>query len=404
MKLFNAQRSSVRESNCRLNIWEGAVRSGKTHASVIRWIKYIAEAPPGELILVGKTDRSLKRNIIGPMQMLLGNKMQYYSGKGEINLWDRLIYVVGANDERAEGKIRGGTFSGAYGDELTLWPQSFWNMLLSRLSVKGAQLFGSTNPDSPYHWLKTDVLDRQDQLDLQVFKFVLSDNESLDQKYVNSLKAEYTGLWYKRFIQGLWVLAEGAIYDFFEEKKPYVIDENPIPEYYSVGVDYGTKNPCVFCRFGNNPKTKPMIWAEEEYYYSSKVTGRQKTDSEYADDFMIFIEGKKRPREVFIDPSAASFIVELRRRGVVGIKEVDNSVIDGIRTVARMLKKGDFGINRVCKNYIKEFGAYVWDERAQRRGEDKPIKQSDHCQDQGRYVLHTKFGTQTYNLENLVTF
>ena len=156
----------------------------------------------------------------------------------------REVYVVGANDERAEAKrIRGATFAGALVDEATIVPESFFRMLLSRLSVDGAKLFATTNPDSPYHWLKTQFIDREAELDLKVFKFNLEDNPSLSQNYIKALKSEYQGLWYRRFINGEWVLAEGSVYDFFDQKIHCRREPPSYAKYYVAGVDYGTANP-----------------------------------------------------------------------------------------------------------------------------------------------------------------
>lgn len=401
-KLFPKQRYSFKHSNKRLNIWEGSVRSGKTEVSILRFMKYVANAPPGDLFMVGKTDRSLKRNIINPMQETLGSDMYYSSGKGEIRLWGRLIYTVGANDERAETKIRGSTCAGAYGDELTLWPDSFFRTLLGRMSVSGAKLFGTTNPDNPYHKIKTDYLDRKSELDLTSFHFDLDDNIFLDPVFVNNIKKEYTGLWFKRFIKGLWVLAEGAIYDFFDENKHTVIATHKA-DYWTVSIDYGTSNPAAFLLFGHSYKGNPRVWAEKEYYYSGRKTGKQKTDSEYSNDLEKFIGKKIKTRYIFVDPSAASFRVQLRRDGFTGLREADNSVLDGIRTVARMLKSGEFVIKKTCPNFIQEMGGYVWDAKAQLRGEDKPMKQSDHCEDACRYDLHTIYGQSVLDIEKLTT-
>ncbi|GAB7388986.1 hypothetical protein BSNK01_28240 [Bacillaceae bacterium] len=170
------QLSSITQSTARLNIWQGAVRSGKTIASIVRWLDFIATGPPGDLLMVGKTERTLKRNILDVLDQILGSRrFKYNKGEGEVYICGRCIYVVGANDERSEAKIRGMTLAGAYGDEITLWPESFFRMLLSRLSVRGAKFFGTTNPDSPYHWLKRDFLDKSD-IDLRTWHFTLEEN------------------------------------------------------------------------------------------------------------------------------------------------------------------------------------------------------------------------------------
>jgi len=399
------QRLFYNQSTARTNIAEGSVRSGKTIGTIKRWIRYIGSAPPGDLLMVGKTDGSLYRNIIRPMMEMLGSQMVFRPNKKLVTLWGRSIFTFGANDERAEGKIRGMTCAGSYGDEVTLWPQSFFEQLLNRSSVKGAQGFYSTNPDSPLHWFKKYYLDN-DKLDLYSLKFLLDDNNFLDPTYVKNLKNEKVGLWYKRDILGLWVLAEGSIYDFFTDAEPYITlnSKLPIAKRKVISIDYGTNNPCTFGVYGINELTKPMCWLEKEFVWDSKLKGRQCTDREYADKLVEFI-GHNRPSEIIVDPSAASFKVELSSHPGIRsvIVDADNSVVDGIRTVAKMWKNGDYTISANCDRTIQEAQGYVWDARAQKLGEDKPMKINDHCMDRDRYFIQTLFGGDRIDYSKLNT-
>lgn len=399
IQLFDKQKTSIQDSTSRLNIWEGPVRSGKTMASIYKWIHYNTYGPKyGSLAMIGKTERTLKHNVIDPLIEILGKSVKYNQGKGELHIGSRKCYVFGANDKRAEEKIRGGTWAGCYGDELTLWPVEVFRMVLSRLSVDGAQLFGTTNTDSPFHWLKTDYLDREQELDLTSFHFELDDNIRpegfLSEKFVNNLKREYTGLWYKRFILGLWVLAEGAIYDMWDESR-YIIDTKSRYRNYIIGIDYGTNNPCTFGLYGYNRPDR--IHLMKEYYYNSKKHNRQKTDSEYAEDFSHWITNANiefdRIRGIYLDPSASSFKAQLRLDGW-RIRDADNSVVDGIRFIASLLSNDFYKVDRSCKNTIKEFPSYVWDEKAEERGLDSPIKKNDHAMDRDRYALYTHFGSK----------
>lgn len=417
------QKRAVRESVARLNICEGAVRSGKTVGFLWRWILFIATAPrDGELIMIGRSLGTLYRNVVRPMQDLLGAQMRYFSGKKEIHIWDRVIFLFGAHDESSEGAIRGLTVAGACGDELTLWPESFFTMLLSRMSVDGAQFFGTTNPDSPYHYLKTNYLDRTD-LDLYKLHFELDDNTKLSERFKNNLKKEYVGLWYKRFILGLWCQAEGSIYDFFENKEPFVIPafKLPLAKEHVIGVDYGTGNPTAFIDMGINNNMRPKVWAAREYYYDSRKTFRQKTDEEYCDDFVEFAKPIRNSNftKVFIDPSAKSFRLALERRlfqenffvKILGdndevFAKVDNSVIDGIRTQAAMLKNGLYAVSSNCPRTIEDYFAYIWDAKQQKMGKDEPDKTcgADHTKDAERYPLQTIYGEEFVDLERLTTW
>lgn len=388
--LSKKQIAAFNQTNSRINILQGAVRSGKSFISLIRWLEFIRSGPPGPLVICGRTDKTIRRNIIMPLQDLVGKALKFSIGKGEAELYGRTMFVVGANDDRAEAKIRGSEFAGALIDEATLMPENFFKMLLSRLSIKGAKLFATTNPDSPFHWLKKEFIDRKDEIDLSLFSFQLDDNPSLDQDYKNSLKKEYKGLWYKRFIDGEWVQAEGAVYDFFEEDI-HTITHPPGPaDYYILGCDYGTTNPCAFALIGYNPANYPNIWLEKEYYYDSKITQVQKSDYEYAQDFIDFIDGYY-VKNIYLDPSAASFRRELKRNGVSSIIDANNDVIPGIRFVANMLSSGQFKVCKSCTNTIREIETYVWDEKAALRGEDKPVKKNDHILDGVRYALMTHF-------------
>ena len=380
-------RDSIRDSTARLNLWHGSVRSGKTISSIIRWIMYLREAPPGALLMVGKTERTLKRNILDEIEQIVGSKnYRYVGGSGEAWICGRKVLLVGANDERAEGKIRGLTAAGAYGDELTLWPEGFFRQLLARMSVRDAKLFGTTNPDGPYHWLKAGFLDRTD-LDLRQFHFELEDNVALDPEYVRSLKLEYGegSLWYKRFIDGLWIAAEGAVYDFFNERE-HVITQLPDrkPDQVDLSIDYGTSNATsvgAFASWNRTPPGQLKTVRLAGWYYDGRATGRQKTDTEYVGEIKEWVSALDRPiRYVFVDPSAASFQQELQRSGFRVIP-ADNSVIDGIRTQAKMLRNGEYKLLKGHGNdqAIRDYGAYLWDTKAQARGEDKPLKQNDHC-------------------------
>ena len=394
---------SIKQSNARLNIWEGSVRSGKTIASIIRWLDFVKAVPRDyPLMMAGKTNKTLERNIIGPIKQMVGpRRARYFSGKSELHLFNKVIDCVGAPDERAQERIRGSTIGGFYGDEISLWPESFFTMALSRLSLPGAKLFGTTNPDSPYHWLKTGYLDRRNELNMKVFHFILEDNINLSKEYVEELKKEYTGLWFKRFILGLWVLAEGVVYDMWNDDihaiEPLVSgpegNEKRFQRYF-VAADYGTNNPTVFGLFGYDGSAPP-VYLIKEYHYDSVKHGRQKTDREYADDLKVFLGGI-RPTAIYVDPSAASFIAELRSPGRgFTVTEEKNSVLDGIRFVGSLISNNQFKVYRgQCPESLKEFSSYIWDAHSIKLGEDKPMKQFDHCMDMIRYGLFSHFFKQ----------
>ncbi len=360
------------------------MRSGKTVASILRWLDFIENGPPGELLMVGKTERTLKRNILDPIAELLDeDDFRLSTGKGEATILGRRVYLAGANDERSENKIRGLTLVGAYGDEITLWPESFFTMLLSRLSLPGAAFFGTTNPDSPFHWLKKKYLDRAEELRLRHWSFGLEDNPTLPVEYVEALKREYTGLWYRRFILGQWALAEGVVYDMFDPAHHVVKTLPPIKRHW-VGIDYGTTNPTVFLLVGEGEDD--CLYVTREWRWDSAAKGRRLTDQQLSAEYRRWI-GNVTPQRVFVDPSAASFITQLYHDGVRGITPADNAVVDGIQDVSTLLGARRLRIHESCTGLIEEMGNYVWDTKAQERGEDTPIKQNDHGPDALRYAI-----------------
>lgn len=385
---------SMLDSTARINIWGGPVRSGKTVHSLMRWLEFILTAPHGDLWMIGRTSGSLERNILAPLKDFTGGAFSYSLSQNKAWFGGRELYTIGASNKDAEGRIRGSTAAGVYGDEVTLWPPEVFKQLGLRLSVKGAAAFYTTNPDGPYHWLKTEYIDRRGEINLNYFEWPISANTTLDPDYVAALEAEYTGLWYKRFILGQWVAAEGAIYDFWDDKLHTIAPEQmPEPDYYYCAGDYGTSNATAVGLFGvrRNPEPgTPRVWLAREFYYSGRETGKQLTDGQTAQSINDWL-GDTRISHFYLDPSAASFKAEMRLRGI-NVRDANNDVLNGIRNQAQMLVSGQYRVGSNCPHTIRDYAAYLWDERATARGEDKPIKENDHTKDMERYALYTEFG------------
>ena len=387
----------------RINILHGSVRSGKTWISLVLWAFWLLTMPKdGAYLMVAKTLTSLRRNCLDLLETLVGKANFSYSlAAKQAFLFGRLVYLEGVNDARAESKIRGMTLQGAYCDELTLFTQDFFAMLLSRLSMPGAKLFGTTNPDNPGHWRKTDYLDRAGELDLMKMRFTIDDNEFLDPEYVRQLKREYTGVFYDRFILGNWVVAEGLVYHILSEKEHVVHalpeccahPEKGQGEYY-ISVDYGTKNPFsagLWCVSGGEATRIA------EYYYDGRKSKRPRTDEEHYAALEklarheVWDRGKRVVEAypiqfVVIDPSAASMIECIRRHGSFSVRAAKNDVIPGIGVTGSLLAAGKLKIHADCKDCIREFGVYSWDEKA--KG-DQVIKENDHAMDDIRYFCYT---------------
>lgn len=387
----------------RINILHGSVRSGKTWISLVLWAFWMLTMPEdAAYLMVAKTLTSLRRNCLDLLETLVGKSNFSYSlAAKQAVLFGRTVYLEGVNDARAESKIRGMTLQGAYCDELTLFTQDFFTMLLSRLSMPEAKLFGTTNPDSPNHWLKSEYLDRSQELDLMEMRFTIDDNEFLDPEYVRQLKREYTGVFYERFILGNWVIAEGLVYPMFSEKEHVVHvlpeccahPEKGQGEYY-ISVDYGTKNPFsagLWCVSGGGATRIA------EYYYDGRKSKKPRTDEEHyaALEKLIRHEvwnsGRRTVESypiqcVVIDPSAASMIECIRRHGSFSVRAAKNDVIPGIGVTGSLLAAGKLKIHADCKDCIREFGIYSWDEKA--KG-DQVIKENDHAMDDTRYFCYT---------------
>ncbi|MEG1515144.1 MAG: PBSX family phage terminase large subunit [Clostridia bacterium] len=365
----------------RINVLEGSVRSGKTHISLILWALWVATMPrEGGFLMCGHTLTTLKRNCLEPLAALIGSDAFAYSLPGkEARLFGRKIFLEGASDARSEGKIRGMTLCGAYCDELTLFPEDFFTMLLSRLSAPGAKLIGTTNPDGPNHWLKVKYLDRAEALSLIRLRFAIEDNTFLPPEYIAQLKREYTGVFYRRYILGLWAVAEGAVYPGFDPDR-HVSDAVPALLVRWVGVDYGHANPTVFLMLASGADGR--IWVLDEYYH--KGADGQKSPRQLSRELSDFEGDAVIDREV-IDPSAEGFINQRREDGAPTVRRADNRVLPGIQLLSGLIDADMLRVTTACPRTIAEFQGYVWDDKAQARGEDRPRKQDDHCMDALRY-------------------
>ena len=391
------QQSFLKYSDAFLNICDGAVRSGKTHAALRRFTEYAITGPPGDLAVFGKTERTVKSNVVFPLQdMSEPGTIRYVQGSGELHVYGRRCWVIGVNDVRAEEKVRGMTLAGGYMNEVTLYPQPVFDQAIARsISIPGAKFFADCNPDSPHHWLNREYLTEDHPKSyLKRWRFKLEDNPILPAENVEMLKALYGvgSLFYRRNIDGEWVMAEGAIYQQYDERV-HVVDEMPgPPERIYIGIDYGTSNATAFIALGLCQGT---WYAFDEFVHSGRDTGQQKTDAEYGAEFLAFIQRVGNPYGIVIDPSAASFKVQLRRMGVRGLVDAENDVVDGIRVVSTALTSGKFKILKRCENLRAEFPSYVWDPKKQEKGEDAPLKGSgvrDHALDATRYACMRAFG------------
>lgn len=380
-------------------IADGAIRSGKTVAMSLSFVFWAMETFDGmNFAMCGKTISSFRRNVLSfllPMLETRGYTVQYrrsdnviqVNRKGNINYF----YVFGGKDESSQDLIQGMTLAGAFFDEAALMPESFVLQATARCSVTGSKFWFNCNPENPHHWFYEGWIkaEKRKEKNIIYLHFTMEDNLSLSEETKARYRSMYSGVFYARFILGEWKIAEGLIYDMFSDSENIVAlpkTEELIGSAY-ISCDYGTLNPTVFLMWR---KLHNKWVCVKEYYYNSRKTNTQKTDADYAQDLADFI-GDVSYQCIIVDPSAASFIAELMRRGLKVIK-ADNTVLDGIRLTGKLLHQRELLFTKDCINTIAEFGAYHWDDKAAEHGEDKPVKQDDHAMDAVRYFVSTVLG------------
>lgn len=384
-------------SNCfrHWNLAHGAVSTGKTVGTLIGFMHAVDRCPDTDIYIVGHTFDTAYRNVVRLLfedpSLSIYKPFCTWSGK-KLYYKDKTITVLGAKDEGAIGSFQGLTASLMLCDEITLYPESVIDMIDTRLRKPHSMGFAAMNPSHPNHKCKQ-WIDKAEAGDKNYYAlhFILDDNPFLPDDYKDRIKNSATGLFYKRNVLGLWVMAEGAIFEFFD-KKIHVVDRPPrAAEYFIAGIDYGAVNP--FCCLligvstGRYDQTGYQMWVQDEYYWDPKKSGRQKVNSEFADDVHAFLE-PYGVRNIYLDPSAESFQLELRKKGM-HVTHANNDVLNGIQKLSSDLRNGKVVIMKNCVNTIREIESYVWDPKAAKKGYDEPLKLDDHTTDALRYAIFT---------------
>lgn len=370
-------------------ICDGAVRSGKTSIMTVAFVDWAMRRFSGQRFGVcGRTVDSCTKNIILPYLA-----MRYAQDRYSLT-WRRadktlevrrgavcnIFEVFGGKDESSFALIQGRTLAGVLLDEVVLMPRSFVEQALTRCSVDGAKLWFSCNPGSPQHWFYTDWIKRCRERNALYLHFEMTDNPGLSKKTLARYQAMFSGVFYDRYVRGLWVLAEGLVYPMFGEA--CLTDERPESGEYYISCDYGTLNPFSAGLWCWDGQTATRV---AEYYYSGRDSQANRTDEEYYAE-LERLAGERPVRGVIVDPSAASFIEVIRRHRRFPVRKARNDVLPGILTTARYLQTGVIRIHRDCEAARREFGLYRWDEKA---AEDRPIKENDHAMDDIRYFAYT---------------
>lgn len=394
-KLLSWWHDSSPHKDCDMIIADGAIRSGKTIAMIMSFLVYtINNFQNQNFIVAGKSIGSVKRNVLEPMFQILNAlniKFTYIRSENpHITIGTNTYYIFGASNEASQDTLQGLTASSALLDEVALFPKNFVDQTIGRCSVEGSKIFMNCNPSSPYHWLKTEFIDKADEKNILHLQFELDDNLSLSEQTKDKYKRMFSGVFYKRYIQGLWTLADGLVYESFTDEM--IVDEIPRIQRYYVACDYGSQNPTAFVLIGIGFDNR--FYIIDEYYHSGRESGRQKSPTQYAEDLKQFINRKDTTiQQIWIDPSATSFILTCYHAGIDRIAQAVNDVELGIGLINNLINQDLFRVHRRCTNTLKELSTYSWDERSQKLGIDKPMKTSDHLLDAVRYCAN---GTRTF--------
>ena len=368
---------------------DGAVRSGKTLCTGLSFFCWGMLCFQGRnFALCGKTISSVRRNLVNELTPLLRklgfsvedrvSQSMLVVGRGKRK---NVFYLFGGKDEGSAALVQGVTLAGALLDEAALMPRSFVDQVCARCSVAGSRLWFSCNPESPAHWFYREWVEKAEEKGALRLHFTMDDNPGLSKQVRQRYETMFQGAFYRRYILGEWVAAEGRVYDFFDESFLRPAPEGEMEEWY-ISCDYGTLNPTSMGLWG---KRAGVWYRVNEYYYDGRAARRQKTDGEYADD-LARLAGDRPIRAVVADPSAASFIQELTRRGW-RVRRADNQVLSGIRVTAELLKQGKLVICTGCEDAVREFSLYRWEEQGD--GHDRVKKEHDHAMDEIRYFAAT---------------
>lgn len=374
--------------DCSAIICDGAVRSGKTLFMGLSFVFWAMTRYTGmQFGLCGKTVNSLRRNVVSvilPLLRQFGFTCTEKLSRGMLTISfggrENTFYYFGGRDESSASLIQGVTFAGAMLDEVALMPRSFVEQTCARCSVEGSKLWFNCNPESPEHWFYKEWILKAEEKNAYHLHFTMADNPALSPNIRKRYESMYSGIFHRRFVLGQWVVAEGRVYDFFDGSYVKSVPCGSFEKWY-ISCDYGTVNPASFGLWG----LFGGVWYRTaEFYFDSRKEGRQMTDEEYADELQRLAEGKEITA-VITDPSAASFIEVLSRRGFRVVR-ARNDVLAGIRVTSDLLKSGEMVICDTCRASLREFDLYVWDEKAVG---DAVVKRNDHAMDDIRYFAYT---------------
>ena len=372
---------------------DGAVRSGKTLVMGLSFFLWAQTCFQGQRFGVcGKTISSLRRNVLSEILPRLEGLGASWKEKRTENLvtvkflgHENQYYIFGGRDESSAALIQGITFAGVLLDEVALMPRSFVEQACARCSVSGSRLWFNCNPAGPNHWFYKTWVQQAESRNCLRLHFTMEDNPSLTPEIRRRYHNLYTGVFYQRFVLGQWVQAEGRVYDFFTADMAAAPPQHC--DRWHISCDYGTVNPTSMGLWG---RCGGVWYRVKEFYFDSRVQQRQMTDAEYADALQE-LAGERKIASVIVDPSAASFMEVLRRRGWQ-VRKADNDVLRGIRLTSDCLKSGKIVLCEGCTDCLREMEEYTWDLSSGQK--DRVRKEHDHAMDDMRYFVSTVLGNR----------
>ena len=375
-------------------VCDGAIRSGKTFAMTLGFFLWaMSEFSGRRFALCGRTVGALRRNVLADTLPVLRALGMDFSWRAADGCWrvrfggrENDFFLFGGNDERSAALIQGVTLAGVFLDEVVLMPRSFVEQACARCSDAGSRLWFNCNPEGPQHWFYRQWIVRAEEMNCLHLHFTMQDNPALSPQIRRRYARMYAGVFYRRFVQGLWTAAEGRVYDFYDTS---LAQPAPVGEFseWVISCDYGTVNPASFGLWG---RLDGVWYRVKEFYFDARREGRQMTDEEYA-GALGRLAGGREIRRVIVDPSAASFIQTLRRRGWQ-VEKADNDVLNGIRRTADALRTGRIVICAECVDCLREMDLYIWERGGTR---DRVEKRNDHAMDDMRYFVTGVLGSGT---------
>lgn len=383
-------------------IADGAIRSGKTLCMCISFVMWALHTfDGGTFAMCGKTIGSFRRNVLGPMKQVLPALGYEIIDKRTDNLLiikkgekSADIYIFGGKDEQSQSLIQGITLYGLMLDECVLMPRSFVEQAIGRCSVAGSKIWMNCNPGNAGHWIKKEWIDQRKEKRMLYLHFTMDDNTSLSREIRDRYRRLYIGTWFRRYILGEWVAADGLIYDMLDTEADTVDTERLAENYRKKNGKSFWKKTFVSVDYGTSNATAALLWSlgrddvwyvRREYYHSGRDSGRQKTDRQYSEDIIQWLGDDLLTMDVIVvDPAAASFKVQLQDDGL-STEDADNAVLDGIRETSTGLGNGEIKIDKGCEMLLEEISGYVWDSTAAKHGVEKPVKENDHACDAMRY-------------------